>query len=1101
MRKLCHLLLSCAAAWCINCSVSAQSIDTAFGSITLPQSAEISAAVAAVENSALDDEQKQQRLQYLNEADEIIAKFNQVNADLTAFAATRANAAADLSALEQELYQTRQRYGSSPEQIDAGAEDLSEQLEAAGAELQETQQALAAANAQFASLQTLPSRAQSNISQNNSRIDEISSRLNAATTAAPDDLELRLLAVEHYTLGLENSLLLDQLTLQNTLQDIATYKIHINTIKSNYLTDYIRLLQTAVSLRNIQNLHYGASGADSGGHNANLQQTIDQNQQITTYIDQQLQDNLRLGQELQQVQNAFNTVTQIEATLSEQISSVGGSLFLSRLLNRQQSEIPEIKLSFNLDELIPNLNVWLYDLRSSRDELFDITSYCDALTAKYPQLAESRTELEDLIRRQRSLLDNLHQSMSEGLTQAISLKLKYAELEQATARVNAVINEHLFWMRSNLPLGREFALSFAQRLNRQLLGIAERMSMPEFWERTLHTVTLFFVPLVLILALTLICRPFLRRRDNQLAMRLNKTSDAHWVTAAALLVRLGLSLPKIALLSALGSLIVFLILDDMEQQLSVIRMLLLHISVFVFYLEILKPNSVMQRYFCMPPPVIDKLRTIIDKLWMAIVPVLLIANTRELDTADISGDIMGYCLMLLCCGYITYIAVRFLLQEFAEKELSFMAWVRGLLMILIPISLFIMLALGYYYTVIKLVNRIAFSLYTCMFYLLISSIIRRELFVTENRIVRQMKLYQSPQTPVQGKASGAERSVSNPRRERQRQIDELRLELINSKAFKLIDGVLICLTVVILYRQWSDLAGVINYLDTVYLWKHETMINGVISLNQSLTLTNVIIALLIIALTMLLNHNLPTLVERLFLLAPTQRRKSTSYTIRILSSYVIITAGIVLTAGSLGISWDQLQWLVAALSVGLGFGLQEIFANFVSGIIILFERQLRVGDIITLSDLSGTVSKIRIRATTIVSFDNKEVLIPNREFITTALTNWSLSNTVTKVEFLIGIGYDADVRKAKAILNQIVRSCTYLAPEQPHLIYVCGLQDNCVSIMCEVYVKEIGSRKLTTDYLSTEVLRRFAEAGITIPYQRSEVLLKNLDNGRSLKIG
>ena len=104
--------------------------------------------------------------------------------------------------------------------------------------------------------------------------------------------------------------------------------------------------------------------------------------------------------------------------------------------------------------------------------------------------------------------------------------------------------------------------------------------------------------------------------------------------------------------------------------------------------------------------------------------------------------------------------------------------------------------------------------------------------------------------------------------------------------------------------------------------------------------------------------------------------KSISYTLKLISSYVITALGIILAAGALGISWDKLQWLVAALSVGLGFGLQEIFANFVSGIIILFERQIRVGDIVTLNGLSGTVSKIRIRATTIVSFENMEVVIP-----------------------------------------------------------------------------------------------------------------------------
>ncbi|MEL1737685.1 mechanosensitive ion channel domain-containing protein, partial [Acinetobacter baumannii] len=78
--------------------------------------------------------------------------------------------------------------------------------------------------------------------------------------------------------------------------------------------------------------------------------------------------------------------------------------------------------------------------------------------------------------------------------------------------------------------------------------------------------------------------------------------------------------------------------------------------------------------------------------------------------------------------------------------------------------------------------------------------------------------------------------------------------------------------------------------------------------------------------------------------------------------------------------WDKLQWLVAALSVGLGFGLQAIFSNFVSGLIILFERPVRIGDVVTIGNLSGTVSRIRIRATTITDFDRKEIIVPNQTF-------------------------------------------------------------------------------------------------------------------------
>ncbi|WP_159190571.1 mechanosensitive ion channel domain-containing protein, partial [Klebsiella pneumoniae] len=94
----------------------------------------------------------------------------------------------------------------------------------------------------------------------------------------------------------------------------------------------------------------------------------------------------------------------------------------------------------------------------------------------------------------------------------------------------------------------------------------------------------------------------------------------------------------------------------------------------------------------------------------------------------------------------------------------------------------------------------------------------------------------------------------------------------------------------------------------------------------------------------------------------------------------------------IGIEWSKLQWLVAALGVGLGFGLQEIFANFISGLIILFEKPIRIGDTVTIRDLTGSVTKINTRATTISDWDRKEIIVPNKAFITEQFINWSLSD-------------------------------------------------------------------------------------------------------------
>jgi len=108
----------------------------------------------------------------------------------------------------------------------------------------------------------------------------------------------------------------------------------------------------------------------------------------------------------------------------------------------------------------------------------------------------------------------------------------------------------------------------------------------------------------------------------------------------------------------------------------------------------------------------------------------------------------------------------------------------------------------------------------------------------------------------------------------------------------------------------------------------------------------------------------------------------------------------------------QLKWLVSALSVGLGFGLQEIVANFVCGLIVLFERPFRIGDTVTIGGISGTVTRIRIRATTVADFDRKELIVPNKEFIVGRLINWSLSDKRIRIRVPVSIAYGSDTKLA-----------------------------------------------------------------------------------------
>jgi len=155
--------------------------------------------------------------------------------------------------------------------------------------------------------------------------------------------------------------------------------------------------------------------------------------------------------------------------------------------------------------------------------------------------------------------------------------------------------------------------------------------------------------------------------------------------------------------------------------------------------------------------------------------------------------------------------------------------------------------------------------------------------------------------------------------------------------------------------------------------------------DKAITVADGIIAIIMMTLTYLGARNLPGILE-ISILRKLQLEAGSSYAITTVVKYIIVMVGIIVSLNIIGAQWSKLQWLVAALGVGLGFGLQEIVANFVSGLLILFERPIRVSDTVTVGNHTGTVTRIRIRATTLTDWDRKEQKIPNKTFITEKIT-------------------------------------------------------------------------------------------------------------------
>jgi potassium efflux system protein len=214
------------------------------------------------------------------------------------------------------------------------------------------------------------------------------------------------------------------------------------------------------------------------------------------------------------------------------------------------------------------------------------------------------------------------------------------------------------------------------------------------------------------------------------------------------------------------------------------------------------------------------------------------------------------------------------------------------------------------------------------------------------------------------------------------------------------------------------------------------------------------------------------------------------YAITTLASDLLAGVGLALAAGTLGLSWTAVQWLVAGLSVGIGFGLQEIVANFICGIILLFEQPIRVGDVVTLDGVTGVVSRIRIRATTVTTWERQEYIVPNKDLITGRVTNWTLSDTTNRAEVRVGVAYGTDTRAACSLLREICESHPEVLADPAPLITFEEFGDSALTLVLRLYLASLDNRLGVINDIHTAIHERFTAAAIEIAFPQLDVHLR-----------
>ncbi|SDE02810.1 mechanosensitive ion channel domain-containing protein [Aquimonas voraii] len=321
--------------------------------------------------------------------------------------------------------------------------------------------------------------------------------------------------------------------------------------------------------------------------------------------------------------------------------------------------------------------------------------------------------------------------------------------------------------------------------------------------------------------------------------------------------------------------------------------------------------------------------------------------------------------------------------------------------------------------------------------------------------------------------------------------DRLDIQSISAQTKRLLRALSATALVLLLFWVWADILPALQRLDEIALWSFSDKTADGSAIVGQVSLRAALLGAAVLMLTVIAARNLPGLLE-IGLLTRVQIDAPTRYAITSVARYAIVILGVIIGLGFLGMRWSQLQWMAAALTVGLGFGLQEIFANFVSGLILLFERPFRVGDVITIGEFTGRVTRIRTRATTILDFDNREVVIPNKAFITDRLTNWTLTDSMTRVTIRVGVAYGSDVAQVHRLLLQAAAECPHIASEPSPRTWLLAFGPSSLDFELRVFVPAIDQRLLAQSDLHGRIATLLAEHGIEIAFPQMDLHVRDM---------
>ncbi|HNV90928.1 MAG TPA: mechanosensitive channel MscK [Thauera aminoaromatica] len=1063
-----------------------------------PQPDELRARAQALADRKLPEAEQRAAQQALEQAQASLASADDHRRRLDSLKQTLADAPAQIAEARRQLAALPAAAPVAAPAADTPLARLEERLAEQEAALADWRRRLDEADSLLVAARTGPERAQTEISTGQVRMAAIEAMLASGREAGRDSRALSperrdALAAEWHALDAQLALRRQELAGNSGLIDLGLARQELARLQLARLEEAARALQDAISRQRAsqaeQTVQALADVSADASHDDLLAREAAINQQLSEYLlgaTEKLDALTRRNQAVSQQLDVLNRSTTL---IDEQIGVLQGSVLLSRILLEQRRALPAPTTDAGLADQIADIRLYQFEINKQREQLSIPAAHAERLLADAGEADPAvREPLLALLATRSELLERLNRELNAVLAQSITLQLAERQLLVSADRLRATLDKQMFWIPSNRPLDLAWLQAVPAALAKQFAAIPWGSAVGELWAG-LQARPFLFLPVLLLSVGLFARRRWLRAQLDSLHADIGYVRrDSQLHTPRAILLNMLLTLP-VSLLLALGGIALQM---DARGQNAALGAALMDMAqawlVFRTAHRLLTPGGVAERHFQWPVERVRALHRNLNKLGLVVVAVVAVVAIAERQPESLGIDVLGILILLVGYATMAWLLVRGLLHTRLEDRPSPLRVFVGLALGLMPLALIGALVMGYYYTALKLTGRLVDTLYVLILWRLAEGLLVRALGVAAHRIDHQRAVARREAAEREGRAGADSEPAAVA------EAPMLDIARINQQSLRLLHLALLSGLAVALYWVWADLLTVVSYLDNITLYEYASG-SGETAGVVPISLADLLGALVIAAIAFMLATNLPGLLEVL-VLSRLQLAQGSAYAITTLLSYVIVGVGIASTLGTLGVSWDKLQWLVAALSVGLGFGLQEIFANFVSGLIILFERPLRIGDVVTIGNVSGTVSRIQIRATTITDFDRKEMIVPNKAFITGQLTNWSLTDTVTRVTIKLGVAYGADLETTRRLLLAIAAENARVLKDPEPLVFFLNFGPSTLDHELRVHVRELGDRNAAIDEINREIDRRFREAGIEIAFNQMDVHIRSIADGR-----